>query len=88
MATIEEIIKGKRKEKEDKWAKRVAKLGTVANITIIIIVEKRARTQFPATWTPTTIKEVGDRFHQNFQASLQADPRKYMGVNLGCTSWV
>ncbi len=63
-------------------------MGTVTDITIIIIIEKRTRTQFIITWTPTTIKEVGDRFHQNFQASLQVDPRRYMGANLGCTIWV
>jgi hypothetical protein len=46
-----------------KHTKRVTKLGIVAYSATIRIVEKRARTQFIATWTPTTIKEVGDRFH-------------------------
>ncbi len=63
-------------------------MGTTANASIIRIVEKHARTQFIATWTPTTIKEVGDRFHQNFQASLWIDPHKYIDANLGCTIWV
>jgi hypothetical protein len=58
-------------------------LGTIANIIAIIIIEKHVRAQFIVIWTPTTTKEVGDKFHQNFQASLQVDPHRYMGVNLG-----
>ncbi len=58
-------------------------MGIVTYITTIIIIEKHVRAQFIATWTPTTIKEVGDKFHQNFHASLQVDPQRYMGANLG-----
>jgi hypothetical protein len=43
-----------------------SKVGDYNNIVAIIIVEKRARAQNPTTWSPTTIKEVGDKFHQNF----------------------
>jgi hypothetical protein len=62
-----------KKEKEKKKriiTKRVAKLGTITNRVVIRIVEKCARAQFTTTWTPTTIKEVGDKFQQNFQADL------------------
>jgi hypothetical protein len=45
-------------------------LGTVVNKTVIKIVEKCVKAQVTATWTPTIIKEVGDKFHHNFQASL------------------
>jgi hypothetical protein len=27
---------------------------------------------------------VGDHFHHDFQAGLQAHPKKYVGLNLGC----
>jgi hypothetical protein len=45
-------------------------LGIVVDIIVIITVEKCVRAQVTATWTPTTIKEVGDKFHHNFQTSL------------------
>jgi hypothetical protein len=32
--------------------------------------------------------KVGDCFHQEFQASMRANPCKYRGVNLGCTTWI
>jgi hypothetical protein len=38
-------------------------LGTIADKTIIRIIEKCARTQFIVAWTPIIVKEVGDRFH-------------------------
>ncbi len=43
------------------------------------IIKKHARTQFTANWTPTTIVEIGDCIHHDFQASLQTDLCKYMG---------
>ncbi len=60
----------------------------VINKTTIIIVGKHVKTQFITTWTLIIIKEVGDKFHKNFQTCLQIDPCKYMGANLGCTTWV
>jgi hypothetical protein len=42
-------------------------LGTITNKTTIIIVMKHARTQFDATWTLTTIKEVDDKFTKTFK---------------------
>jgi hypothetical protein len=82
---VKEIKEGKRKR--NKWTQKISKLGIIANKTTIRIVEKHVRTQFITAWTPT-IKEVGDRFHQNFQASLWVNPHRYMGANLGCTIWV
>jgi hypothetical protein len=63
-------------------------LGIVANKTTIRIIEKHTRTQFSAPWTLTIIKEIGDSFHHKFQAGLQTDLHRYMGANLGCTTWV
>jgi hypothetical protein len=63
-------------------------LGIVANRANIKILEKHARAQFTTTWTPIAINKVGDKFHQNFQVGLQVNPHRYMGVNLGCTTWV
>jgi hypothetical protein len=58
-------------------------LGIVANKTTIRIIEKHTRTQFSAPWTSTIIKEVGDKFHHNFQVGLQTYLNRYMGANLG-----
>jgi len=63
-------------------------LGIVANRANIRILEKHARTQFTTTWIPIAINKVDDKFHQNFQVGLQVNPHRYMGGNLGCTTWV
>jgi hypothetical protein len=34
------------------------------------------------------IKEVGDKFHQNFQTSYRAHALRYKGVNLGSPTHV
>jgi hypothetical protein len=56
-------------------------------ITIEKLVEKKLlkqqRANFIATWSSLTIKEVGNKFHYTFKASLQAHPLGYRGVNLG-----
>ncbi len=51
------------------------------------IVEKCARARFTTTWTLTTIVEMGDRFHHDFQIGFRVDSCKNMGLNLGCTTW-
>jgi hypothetical protein len=61
-------------------------LGIVADKTTIRIIEKHTRIEFNAPWTSTIIKEIGDRFHHNFQVGI--DLHRYMGANFGCTTWV
>ncbi len=63
-------------------------LGIVAYRMMIKIVKNRVRGKFHANWTPIDVKKVGDRFHKNFQTCLRIDQCKYMGANLGCTTWV
>jgi hypothetical protein len=41
-----------------------------------------------AAWVPTIVVEVGDHFHRDFQIGFQAKPCKYIGVNMGYTTWV
>jgi hypothetical protein len=55
---------------EDKWLKGAVNFETTTNWGIQRAIEKCAIIKFITTWTPTMVKEVGDRFHQNFQASL------------------
>ncbi len=84
---VEEIKTNKRKEKENRQAKQTIELGSTTKWVAQKNDEKHARTQFIAAWTPTTIVEVGECFHHDFQVGLWAS-NKYMGVNLGCTTWV
>jgi len=60
---VEKIKEGKQKEKEEKRAKWVAKLGFTVNQIAWKCVEKRVKVQFITTWTPTAVAEVGDHFH-------------------------
>jgi hypothetical protein len=68
-AIVKEMKSRRWKKKEDKWL-RVVNLGTTTNWGIQRAIEKCAIVEFTTTWTPTMVKEVGDKFHQNFQASL------------------
>jgi hypothetical protein len=86
-AIVGEIKTCKRKEKEDKWAKQVAELGSTIEWTTWNTLEICARTQFTTTWTPTIVIQMADRFHHDFQIVFWANLRKYMGVNLDCTKW-
>jgi hypothetical protein len=57
------MISEKKINKINKQAKIVIELGIVVDKIATRIVKKRAKAQFTTTWIPTTIKEVGDRFH-------------------------
>jgi hypothetical protein len=46
--------------------------------------EEQLQARFILTWLANEVKYVGDKFHENFQARLQAHPLGYKGVNLGC----
>jgi hypothetical protein len=78
-----QIWKRRRKEKKDKQAKKT--------LIVLIVIEKFVErklvkqqwTNFITTWSSLVVKKVGDRFHSNFKAGLQAHPLRYMGVNLG-----
>jgi hypothetical protein len=55
---------------------------------VLIAIEKLAKRKlvkqqlanFIATWSSSIVKEVGDKFHSNFKAGLQAHLLKYKGV--------
>lgn len=69
-------------------AKRVIELGSIVEWATQKIVEECLKTWFIVTWTPTTIPKVGEHFQYDFQTCFQTNLCKYMGVNLGCTTWV
>lgn len=84
---IEEIRVEKRKDKEDKQVKRIVELECATECATWKTVEKGARAQFTIAWTLAVVTEMGDYFHHDFQTCLQIVPHKYMGMNLGCTTW-
>jgi len=53
-------------KKEHKKANIVVELGTIVDKKAIIIAKKHIRGQFTTTWTPISIKEVGDKFYWTF----------------------
>jgi hypothetical protein len=66
---------------------KTTNLGIATNWTTQKVVNKLVRTQFITIWTPTFIKEGGENFRKNFQASLWTKPHKYKVVNLKCITW-
>jgi hypothetical protein len=47
------------------------------------IFMKQQQAKFFATWSSSRVKEVENKFHYNFKASLRAHLLGYRGVNLG-----
>jgi hypothetical protein len=58
---------------------------TVVERVIYWEFDEQLQAMFILTWLANEVKFVGDKFHQNFQAGLQAHPLGYRGVNLGYT---
>jgi hypothetical protein len=58
---------------------------TVVERVIYWEFDEQLQAMFILTWLANEVKFVGDKFHQNFQAGLQAHPLSYRGVNLGYT---
>jgi 7,8-dihydro-6-hydroxymethylpterin-pyrophosphokinase len=79
-AIVEEIKKGKRKEKEDKWAKRVVDLGIITYKIIIKIAKKRE--SFLQVGLQQMSSLVID-FIKNFKHVWN----RYVQVH-GCQSWM
>ncbi len=86
-AIVAKIKTCKKKEKEDLWAKQAIELGFPTKHAPWKTTKKHARAQFTTYWTPTTVAEIGDHIHHDFQAGLQTYMHKYVGVNLGYTTW-
>jgi len=66
-AIVNEIREGRWKEKEDQKLTKVIDLKIATNWIVQKVVEKCMKTQFATTWTLAIIREVGDKFHQNFK---------------------
>ncbi len=78
------IRKQRRKERQETKWRCVAY--TATNRAIERLIEKPYKTNFNWAWFTVAIKEVGDKCHQNFQASYRAHPLRYKGVILGIST--
>jgi hypothetical protein len=73
---------------EGKWTiENNKRLGIASNWIVQKVTKKHTTTQFVATWTLTILKEVGNKFPQNFLVCLWVDLCKYRAMNLGHTRW-
>ncbi len=84
---VKEIQEGRQKEKGDKQLKRTINLKTTIDWITQIATKKCVRTQFVTIYISTSIREVHDRFHQNFQIGLQINLHRYRGMSFKCTTW-
>jgi hypothetical protein len=69
-AIVKEIKDGRWKENDDQKLTKVIDLRIATNWIAQKVVEKCMKTQFVTTWTLAIVREVGDKFHQNFQIDL------------------
>ncbi len=82
------IRKQRKKEREKTKWKRATHSHTAKNRVVERLVQKRYKANFNWTWFTVAIKEVEDKFHQNFQAGFKAHSFRYKGVNLGISTHV
>ncbi len=66
--------KEKQKEREEEQARIVTNLLITIKQAKCKVVNKWVRAQFFASWSTTTIREVGDCFHQYYQLGFKAHP--------------
>jgi Leu/Phe-tRNA-protein transferase len=67
---VKEIKEGRWKEKEDQKLTKITYLRIATNWIAQKVIEKCMKTQFATTWTLAIVREVHDKFHQNFQVDL------------------
>ncbi len=82
------IWKNKRKEKQEKQARKWLTMLIVAKKLAKRELVKQQRANFIVAWSSLVIREVVDIFHYNFNASLRPHLLGYMGVNLGSITHV
>lgn len=75
-AMVEKVKENKWKEREEKQTKQTINLWTTTKWAKCKVANKWARGRFLALWFATTIKEVGNPFHQYYVTSFRA-PLRY-----------
>lgn len=63
--TIERVRKAKRNEREEKMVKWVIEAINVEEQATKRVIERQLRVHFNLTWSTLTIKEAGEKFHNN-----------------------
>lgn len=68
------VKKERQKEREEEQGRIVTNLLITIKQAKCKVVNEWARAQFFASWSTTTIREVGDYFHQYYQLGFKAHP--------------
>jgi hypothetical protein len=76
------IRKSRRKERQDKQAKKTLITMFVVEKLVERKLVKQQLANFIIPWSSSIVKEARNKFHSNFKASLQAHPLRYRSVNL------
>jgi hypothetical protein len=63
MVVVKEIKEDKWKEREEKKVNKVTNVGSIVGQATQKVVEKWTKAQFVATWIPTIVKEMDNKFH-------------------------
>jgi len=71
------------KEKEEKWAKKLANAQGATIKVVQKTANRIANAKFVDVWSTTMVSQIGNWFHRQIQASYHAHPLGYISVNLG-----
>jgi hypothetical protein len=63
MVVVKEIKEDKWKEREEKKVNKVTNVGSIVGQATQKVVEKWTKAQIVATWIPTIVKEMDNKFH-------------------------
>jgi hypothetical protein len=85
---VKKIREHKCKENKEKRVRQMVGSMTMVEISYQKLVDKHARTNLYFVWFVTTIMDVGNKFHYNFQVGFRVHVLGYKGVNLKVTSIV
>jgi len=77
---VNEIQKHKCKESEEKRVKQMVASTNMVERSYQRLVEKHARTYLCFVWFATTIMDVGNKFHYNFQVGFRVHMLGYKSV--------
>jgi hypothetical protein len=80
---MDKLKEQKVKEREKKRSRRAKGTQlTQAKQTIQRIIDKENKVKFDEAWFVTSIRVVGERFHNNFETRYRIHPLGYMGFGL------
>jgi len=66
----EQIQESRRKEKQEKQVRKTLTILIVAKKMVERKLVKQQQANFIRSWSPSIVREVGNKFHYNFKAGL------------------